>query len=128
MQENEIDIIENVIFFRINKLYKKNMTSTALYETTRGVWRIGKRRERADYAFSVYKNEVLEVYKIWEWFPAGTLEYQTRSKDSTVIRGRWEFKGQLAAQELRKKYIGMSLEKIIKPRSRNPIIYYNCKN
>ena len=62
----EIDITENVIFFRINKLYKKNMTPTALYETTRGVWRIGKRREKADYAFSVYKNEVLEVYKFLE--------------------------------------------------------------
>jgi len=46
-------IDENVIFFRISKIHKSNMTSTELYKTTRGVWRIGKRRELAVYAFSI---------------------------------------------------------------------------
>ncbi len=121
-----ISIDENVIFFRINKLYRGNMTPSELYETTRGVWRIGKRRELANYAFSVYKNEIIEVFKIIKWFPAGTLKYNTRSKESIDREGRWEFEGELAEQPIRNKYIGKSIEEFVSRRAQNPAIYHNC--
>ena len=71
--ESEKGIIEEpVILIRINKLYRHGMSDIELYDATRGVWKVGARRERASYAFAVFEGIVREVYKINEWFPAGT--------------------------------------------------------
>ena len=119
-------IREKGIFFRISALYKEGMSARELYETTRGVWRIGKRREKAEYAFCVYKNEIIEVYRILQWYPAGTLPYDTRSRESVDIEGRWEFEGEVADSKVRSQYIGRSVEDYISKGAINPVIYVNC--
>ena len=55
---NEIFINESVILIRISKLFHEGMTTEELYEATRGVWKIGQRRNDPDYAFSVANGEV----------------------------------------------------------------------
>lgn len=40
------------------------MTKRELYEATRVVWKIGERRNNAQYAMAVYQGIVREVYKI----------------------------------------------------------------
>jgi uncharacterized protein len=70
-QSGTVDIHEKAILIRINRLYRYGMSEVELYEATRGVWKIGKRREKADYAFAVFRGIVKEVYKITQWFPAG---------------------------------------------------------
>ncbi len=43
------------ILITINKLYRSNMTPLELYEATRGIWVVGPRRNRAEYAMAVYQ-------------------------------------------------------------------------
>jgi len=112
------------ILITINKLYRSDMTPQELYEATRGIWVIGPRRDRAEYAMAIYQGIVREVYRIDKWYPAGTLEYQTR--DSWDVSGgsvpeRWEFEGKVAADEIRNEYVGVSVGR----GGQNPIRYVN---
>jgi hypothetical protein len=69
---------------------------------------------------AVYQGIVREVYRIDEWYPAGTLEYQTRDSSDFSSSRRWEFSG-VIAHDLRDEYIGFSVGK----GGRNPIRYAN---
>lgn len=52
------EITENVIVIKINRSYKETMSETALYDVTRGYWKLNlKRAKQAEYAFSVYKGK-----------------------------------------------------------------------
>ena len=73
LNPDEATITEHVILIRINRLYRSGMDVDSLYDATRGVWVIGPRREHAEYAFSVFKGIVMEVYKIKHpWHLSGT--------------------------------------------------------
>lgn len=61
------DIIERVILFRIPWLWSPAMSSDDLFEATHGWWKIGPRREAADYAFAVSRGVIREVYRIDSW-------------------------------------------------------------
>jgi len=102
------------------------MTPEELYEATRGVWKLGKRREKAEYVFSVADGEIKEVYKINAWFPAGTQTYKTRPEKDVLVDGRWEFSGTLAPEAIRKNYIGNSVRRYFPRGAANPIQYVNC--
>ena len=58
---------ERVILININKLFRRDMTATELYDATRKEWRIGPRRENAAYAVPTYRGLTREVYKICTW-------------------------------------------------------------
>jgi len=60
----QVQVRHKTILITINRLYHPGMTPLELYETTRGIWRVGKRREKPKYAFSLFKGIVLEVYRI----------------------------------------------------------------
>ncbi|MBB1315828.1 hypothetical protein [Aliivibrio sp. SR45-2] len=121
-----LDITENVVLIRINRLFDETMTQEALYEATRGVWVIGPRREKVDIAFSVYKGEVKGVYKVLSWHPAGTTSYETRPVEELKRDGRWEFTGEIANAEIRDKYLGKSVADYFSKGNSNPIKYINC--
>jgi len=97
------------------------MTSSELYEATCGIWVIGPRRNKAEYAIAVYQGIVREVYRIDQWYPSGTLEYQTRDSSDFGNRGRWEFSGRIA-DGIRDEYVGFSVGK----GGQNPIRYMNA--
>jgi uncharacterized protein len=115
-----VEVHYKAILFTINRLYRSAMTPLELYETTRGVWKLGKRREKAEYAMTVTHGIVREVYHIEQWFPAGTLDYQTRDFSEVKRSGRWEFSGEVAS-DIRDEYIGFSVGKA----GQNPIRYRN---
>ena len=69
-----VTIEDPVLLIRINRLYRHGMSDKELYEATRGVWKLGPRRERASYALAVFEDVVRQVYAISKWYPAGTLE------------------------------------------------------
>jgi hypothetical protein len=124
LADKPIQVRHKAILLTINRLYRSHMTPLELYETTRGIWRVGTRRNEAEYALSLYQGIVLEVYRIDQWYPAGTLEYRTR--DSSEFRNgrnsrRWEFSGEIAQQEIRAEYVGFSVGKA----GQNPIRYKN---
>ncbi len=121
-----VEIDDRVLLIRISKLYRHGMSATELYEATRGVWKLGQRRERAKYAFAVFEGIVREVYQIKNWHPAGTNHYETRSKADVTLPGRWEFLGQVASDEIRDKYIDRSVTKYLTTNAQNPIAYVNA--
>jgi len=70
-------IVDAVILIRVPRAFRPGMSDLALYEATRGVWRIGPRRDKVRYALAVYEGVVQEVYGIAHWQPAWTTPYQT---------------------------------------------------
>ena len=109
------DITENIIAFKLTKSYKENMTETELYDITRGCWGVNlERAQSVDYAFSVYKDTIKEVYKIEEWLPAEKLQ-RTTLPDAEVPEGTYGFKGKIAEKEIRDKYKGKSVKNLCKP-------------
>jgi len=116
------DLQENIVIIKINKLYREGMSAEALYETTRGIWKRNlKSLAGTEYCLSVYKGEVVEVYKIDEWNPAGTTPMKTRVINPEHTIGRVEFVGKVALDEVREKYIGRSVTKLYKRGEANPV-------
>ncbi len=118
-------INEPAILIRINRLYHYGMTDTQLYDATRGIWKVGSRREKAEYAFAVYEGIVREVYAISRpWLPAGST-YFARRPSGYGSRDRWEFVGTLAEDRIRNKYRGKYVGHYFKQGAQNPIAYVN---
>lgn len=120
-----ITIVEPCLLIRINKLYRPGMTTEALYEATRGVWKLGKRRNNAQFALAVYQGVVRQAYTIRAWHVGGTTPYSTRAPDDVDAPDRWEFTGAVAETPA-VKYCGGSVEKYLPANAQNPIVYVNC--
>ncbi len=60
-QAKPITITEPVLLIIINRLFERNISPERLYEVTRGNWVLGERRNKAKYAFSVFRGIVREV-------------------------------------------------------------------
>ena len=116
------EITHNAILITINKIYRSYMAAEELYEATRGIWKIGPRREYAELAIAVYQGIAREVYRIRRWWPAGTLEYKTRDSTGFKSSGRWEFEGEVA-RDVRDQYVDKSVRKDLGKRNQNPIRY-----
>jgi uncharacterized protein len=48
-----LTVTEPALLIRIAKLFAPSMTDRQLYEATRGVWRLGSDRDKAEYALSI---------------------------------------------------------------------------
>lgn len=119
------DLNDPALLIRINRLYRHGMSDAELYEVTRGVWKLGPRREYAKYAFAVFEGVVREVYSIESWHPAGSTPYETRPNEEMSLDGRWEFVGHIASDEVRNKYFGHSVAAYLTKGAQNPIAYVN---
>jgi hypothetical protein len=116
-------IIDPVLLIRIPQVFRPGMSDVALYEATRGVWKIGPGRDRVQYALAVYEGIVQEVYEISYWQPALTTAYSTRKLDAALARGRWEFVGRRAPKAVRQRYVGKTVAHHFKKGAQNPIAY-----
>ena len=121
-----VSIVDTVLLIRVNKLYRHNMTPLELQEATRGIWRVGPRRTGAKYALAIFEGVIREVYEIQEWHPARTLPYSTRDLSQRDTTSRWEFDGRVAADDVRGKYRGRSVQQYLKRGNQSPTIYVNC--
>lgn len=111
------------VLIRLNRRYRHGMSEEELYEATRGVWKIGRRREAVHYAMAVYEGVVREVYQVKAWHRAGSTVYRTRSRSDVRAPGRWEFTGIKAPEAVRRLYLDRSVEAHLSPGSQNPIAY-----
>jgi hypothetical protein len=116
------EITDNIIIIKINRSYRRGMSPEELYDITRGCW---KRRiesvDRAEFALAVYKGEVVEVYRIFKWYSALDEIRKTVPFDPNIERGRIIFKGEIAEEPIRKKYIGRNVSKLFKHGEASPI-------
>ena len=117
-------VTEPALLIRVNQLYRPTMSAMELYDATRGVWKVGARRELAKYALAVFEGIVLEVYEIVSWHPAGST-FTSRDREDVSAPGRWEFVGRLAPERLRRKYIDRDVGSYFPPGAQNPIAYVN---
>lgn len=120
----QVDIAVPCLLIRINKRFEYGMSDEALYESTRGIWIIGHRRDRARFGMAVYAGIVREVYEIESWHRAGSTPYKTRDAQELALKSdlRWEFVGHVAQPVVRDKYIGGSVEHLFRHGQRWPVV------
>lgn len=131
--KNNVDVDDSVILIRISQAFRYSMSAIQLYDYTRGHWKLKRQRaEQAKYALSIYQGVVQEVYEILQWFEANKTfsvrvnnELIERDKDSNT-KGRYEFVGNIAPDNIRKKYKYKSVSHYFKKGASNPILYLNC--
>lgn len=123
----EVDITEPTLLININKNFRYGITPMELYDATRSSWKLGKKREAVRYAMSIYRGIVREVYEVSGWVPGG---WSIRGDDlkgrRDRLKGRWEFVGVVAEDEVRKRYVAKSVAKYFKKGAQNPLMYLNC--
>ena len=116
------DLTDNIIIIKINRSYTPGMSALQLNDVTRGCWKVSiPYASRADYALAVAYGEVVEVYRIFEWLQASEDKRETIEFDAAKEKGRIIFKGEVAAEEIRKKYIGKDVRKLYKRGEANPV-------
>lgn len=113
-----IEIQEAVLLIIPNKYFERNISADRLYEISRGNWAMGKRRDKAKYAFTIVSGVVHEVYRIDRWF-----EVTARSA-AAKKQNRWRFDGAIA-NEMR-HYLGRSVASYLVHGARIPFRYVNC--
>ncbi len=120
------DCTDPLMLITINRLYRSGMPKQELFEATRGIWKVGDRRNKAIFACAVFRGVIREIYKIDDWQPAGTDSYQFRDDSDFATSGRWEFSGTAAAPEVQARYKRRSVKHLLGPTTQNPIRYVNC--
>lgn len=118
-------VTEPALLVRVARLYRPGMSERELYDCTRGVWRVGQRREQVRLALAIHDGIVLEVYEIQAWQPAGSTPYVSRSESEVSKPGRWEFVGAPAPEDVRNRYVGRSVAHYFKHGAQNPVAYVN---
>jgi uncharacterized protein len=121
-----VEVIDSALLIRINRLYRHGMSERELHEATRGVWKLGERRNSAQFAMAVFEGIDREVYAIETWHRAGTLTYTTREREDVDVRDRWEFRGRVASEPIRSRYPFRSVAAYFKRGQQNPIVYVNA--
>ncbi len=119
-------IIDRVIIININRLYRADMSDQELYDCTRSAWRVHPERHNPEFALSVFRSVVREVYRIAAWLPHGATMLAARPGFKENPReGRYEFVGTVAEPEVRDRYRNRTIPE--PPRgAQNPIRYENC--
>lgn len=131
--KQKVEIVEPSILIRINQAFRYTMSEIELYDYTRGQWRINPQRaQNAKYAFAIYGGIIQEVYEILNWYEAGKTfnvrrNNQNIERADDAIKGRYEFIGNLASDEIRRKYRYKSVEEYFRKGNSNPIMYLNVE-
>lgn len=116
------DITDDLVVIKINQTYDEGMSARELYEYTRGYW---KRKiesvSPAKYALAVAFGEVKEVYKIDRWVPAPEADNVIRKYDPDRYSDRIAFYGEVAPENIRRKYIGKSVKNLYKYGEADPV-------
>jgi len=92
-----------------------------LNNAKRSAWKLGRKREKAEYALSVYGGVVREVYEISAWAPGGSTIKVRDAHGRADSRDRFEFVGQIAYDAIRNRYPGKSVAHYFKPGAQNPM-------
>ncbi|MBF4487230.1 hypothetical protein [Flavobacterium sp. CSZ] len=129
-----LEIKEKAILIRINKTYQSSINKEVLYDYTRGRCKLNpERAKNARYAIAIYKGIILELYEINDWHKAGTTESSRKPNDKPELNstksliGRFEFKGKLASEEIKNKFVNKSVRHYFVKGNSNPINYEICR-
>ena len=112
------------IIFRINKLYRMNMSDVELYDVTRCCWDVDiNRAKTCKYAMAAYQGRILAIYEIEAWFPAGST-FMLRELVPND-NGRFEFVGRLCKnKKIIKRFLGHSISQLRGYNSQSNFLYF----
>lgn len=114
-------IEEPVLLFQIPVRWRPEMTPEELFESTRGWWKLGSRREKAEYAFAVSKGVIRAIYRIENW--RERVEGDRDWEHDVGKRPRWGFTGEPVTDM--PKYLNKSVRHLYKRGQQGPK-YLNC--
>lgn len=116
---------EPFVAFKLNRLWTPDLTTEELYEATRKMWRIGPRRDRAEYALAVSYGIVREVYKIGHFSAESRWESFTHNREGKPLKTkRWGFFGSVAADL--QHLVNTNVSRLPQAIGQNPVFYINC--
>jgi hypothetical protein len=121
-----VEVEVSALLIRINRLFRPTMSTLELYEATRGIWKLGARRTKAQFAFAIFEGVVRDVFEIESWHRAGTTQYTTRPTKGWENSPRWEFLGRPADAAIREQYVDRSVAAYFRQGQQNPVVYVNC--
>jgi len=94
------------------------------YDNTRSAWKLGPKKNFAEFAFLINQGVVKRVYSIAAWYNDGTTFHQRNNPDPQnpyynkdyAVRNRYEFVGRLLnpSDPISKRYIGKSVKKYLR--------------
>ena len=113
-------ISEKVILFKIPVRWNPLMTPEELFESTHGWWRLGQRKDGANFAMSISAGVIRAIYRIdtWNLRTEGDRGFEKGEKS------RYGFNGQLV-HEL-DRYLNKSVKHLYKAGEQSPFKYLNC--
>lgn len=127
LDAEEAEITHPAVLINVSRMYRYGLSALDLYDVTRGVWKVGPRRSRAEFAFCINGGIIRAVYEIAAWVPAGsTMTTRTFEEKDYNLGERFEFVGNIASQAMLKRYIGKSVKSYFAPGAQNPIKYVKC--
>jgi hypothetical protein len=95
------------------------MDEDEIYDITHGWWRIGSKREQAQYALAVAKGKVRAVFEVHEWRPRLFEDDGVTASESP----RWGFDGTPAREHAH--LIGLDVSSLFPQGAANPVRYVN---
>lgn len=120
IEKESLYVTEPAMLIRINELFRDDMSASELYDATRGCWKVSlNRANNVEYALSVYKGIVREVYLITAWHEADPTAHEKN-------KGRFQFIGHIAEDAVRDKYKHKSVKHYFQKGNSNPVMYINC--
>ena len=120
---DQSDFTLPAIAFRIPRLWTPVMSTAELYEATHGWWRLGTRREAAEFALSVSRGVIRGIFSI----EAKTWRVRSKGDRGWVPdeKPRWGFHG-LDASKFHGNFLHRDVSAWFKRGNQTPFIYVNC--
>ena len=116
---------ERFVGFKINQRWRPHQNEDELYENTKNRWRIGKRRETADYVLAVSFGIIRQVYRIDKTFGENGWEsFQVNREGQPLKVKRWGFEGR--RDPSMKHYVNRTVDHYKQATGQNPAFYINC--
>jgi len=126
-------LIKHKAILIVRNPWNPNQTEQYHYDLTRASWKVGKKKDHAEYAFLVHQGVIKRVYTVAAWYPDGTTFHTRNNPDPNnphyrhdyKIRDRYEFVGKLLDYNdpLIKKYVGKSVKRYL--RASGSAIHYS---
>ena len=110
------------VLFNVARLWRAGMDEDALYDVVHGWWKLGPRRELADYAMAVAGGEIRGVYRVLGW--RARREGDRDWKHDDPGKPRWGFDGEPAPELAH--LIGLDVRALYPRGARTVVRYVNC--
>lgn len=114
---SSLDFQNPTMMIKVNRLYREGMSTEEVYNTTRQWWRVNEQRAKSmKYALAVVHGIVKEVFEIESW---------RRGGEEDERPGRWSFKGRVADEVIRERFVNKSVKHFFKKGAQFPIRYFD---